>query len=464
MGLIQRILRGPSSETRGFKDVPAKVVNKGVASSHTSGTSGAHPGIKAGLDAFEINPWLFASVDLIARTAALVPWRAYRKKDKAVGPSKRERLMLDHKISRAMDSASLQRLDLVEFEHPALVVLNKPNPLQDCYSFFYTCWCLKELTGACYIYKSRDRDGKPNGLYPVPRTWIRHIATMDEPWFSINKTNSWFGVDAGIEIPERDFIVFKTPRPSDPHGEGVGLASVVGAEIDIDEFASSFLGSYFRNSAQPSLLIGVEDANETELERAAEKWNSANRGADNAHRVHFYSGNIDVKPISSSLKDAELIEVRKFERNTLIQVSSLPPECLGIIENSNRSTIDAADYHLRKNVIAPRLAAFWSVMQTQFMDEWPDLPGLLVPTSTIPEDLELKHKIMVSAPQAFTVNEWRAASGHPPISGGDTPYVATTYQSETNNADKTEQDKPPGGDKASDGSKGGASAADADDD
>lgn len=426
MGWIQKIL---GTEQRGLADVPSAVKKRGVAA--TQGHSRSTRGLEAGLKSFEDNPWLFASVDLIARTCALVPWKCY-KATKGL-PSRQQRALLHELVQRGgYDAAEVQRLDLKETDHPVLVLLNAPNPAMDSYTFFYVCWTMYELTGSLLIYKDYDRSGNVRGLYPVPRTWVQHWPTTEEPVYRLGAQASSFVADqVGRNLPESDFIVFKRASARDPYGEGFGLARVVGAEIDIDEYAAKYLGAYFRNSAQPSLLIGVEGADETELERARMKWDAKNRGAENAHRVHWYSGRLDVEQISSTLKDADMIEVRKFERNTLIQVNSIPPECLGIIENSNRSTIDAADYHLRKNVIAPRMAAMMSALQRSLMADFgPELSKILLcPVNPIPEDQELKLKVMSTAPQAFTVNEWRATAGHAPIPDGDVPYVETTYQS-----------------------------------
>ena len=445
MGLIESILG------RGLSEIPSRVTRRGAAA--TQGHARSTRGIAAGLRAFEDNPWLYASVDLIARTCALVPWKAYLSTKGSGIPSKSQRDLLRQAIQRGgFDAAEIQRLDLKETDHPFLVLLNRPNPAMDSYLFFYVCWTLRELTGSLVLYKDRDRSGNLRGLYPIPRTWISHWPSTDEPVFRLSSTGSFLSADlAGQDLPERDFFVFKQASPRDPYGEGFGLASVVGAEVDIDEYASQFLGSYFRNSARPSLLIGVEGAMQEELDRAKQVWEGQLRGPDNAHRVHFYSGKLSVDQISSSLKDADMIEVRKFERNTLIQVNSIPPECLGIIENSNRSTIDAADYHLRKNVIATRMAALTAAMQKDLMSEYPaPLDKILIaPVNPIPEDQKHTLSVMQSAPQAFTINEWRAAAGHGPIEGGDEPYIETTYQSGyTNDADaqpgQDPQDDPPG--------------------
>jgi hypothetical protein len=39
-----------------------------------------------------------------------------------------------------------------------------------------------------------------------------------------------------------------------------------------------------------------------------------------------------------------------------MQVYGIPPEKLGIVENSNRSTIDSADYLFAKSILVPQPA------------------------------------------------------------------------------------------------------------
>ena len=47
--------------------------------------------------------------------------------------------------------------------------------------------------------------------------------------------------------------------------------------------------------------------------------------------------------------------MRKFLRDTIYQTYGIPPEVLGIIENSNRATADAAMYIYGILVLTPRL-------------------------------------------------------------------------------------------------------------
>ena len=48
-------------------------------------------------------------------------------------------------------------------------------------------------------------------------------------------------------------------------------------------------------------------------------------------------------------------ELRSFERDAIIQTFNVPPELVGVIENSNRATIEAALTIMAIQVIVPRL-------------------------------------------------------------------------------------------------------------
>ena len=47
--------------------------------------------------------------------------------------------------------------------------------------------------------------------------------------------------------------------------------------------------------------------------------------------------------------ELDFVESRKFLRDSANQHFHIPPEIMGILENSNRSTIDSAFYLLNKN-------------------------------------------------------------------------------------------------------------------
>jgi SPP1 gp7 family putative phage head morphogenesis protein len=100
---------------------------------------------------------------------------------------------------------------------------------------------------------------------------------------------------------------------------------------------------------------------------------------------------MDVKPLGISPKELDMVESRKFLRDECLQHYQIPPEAFGIIENSNRATIDSSLYLAQKNVFVPRLRFFERVLNNQLLNEYDDL--ICRHDIKIIEDDELKLRI-----------------------------------------------------------------------
>ena len=122
--------------------------------------------------------------------------------------------------------------------------------------------------------------------------------------------------------------------------------------------------------------------------------------------------------ISQTPQELDFVESRKFLRDSANQQFHIPPEIMGILENSNRSTIDSAFYLLNKNVLADVLRMFERVMNTQLL--WEDFDKerklILHHENTIEEDIDLKLRIADEGLSrgVLTRNEWRIAMGYQP--------------------------------------------------
>ena len=106
------------------------------------------------------------------------------------------------------------------------------------------------------------------------------------------------------------------------------------------------------------------------------------------------------------------MELRKHERDTIGQVFGMPPEILGIIENSNRSTIDAARFIFALGIEFPRCQFLRSELQHQLVPKFDGGDFCLEVEVPIPEDEQHRLDVMRAQPGAFSMNEWRGEAGY----------------------------------------------------
>jgi phage portal protein BeeE len=275
-----------------------------------------------------------------------------------------------------------------------------------------------ELVGEAFLMLERDSAGVPAELWPVPSTWVRKIPGKESDFFEVR----YNGLD--LKVAKDDMIWMRNPDPSNPYGRGTGISEALGDELDADEYAAKHVKSWFYNRATPDILVGIKGASESQLRGAKQAWEDNHKGSERAFGSHWHSGEMQVNQLSQTFADQQLVAFREFQRDLIVNTFGVPPEILGILENSNRATIESADYLFTRWVVVPRLEFLRTELQQSLVPMFgEDL--VLEYINPVPEDKEHMLQVAKAAPYAFTVNEIRAMGSHQPLDGdgGDSHWV-----------------------------------------
>lgn len=377
-------------------------------------------------------PWLRAVASRIARGVAATEWRVFAraseplKNDGRLAPPwrwGRDRVVRDaalrglHRDNRQRHLVRLLKAGLLRevVDHPMLDLLANPNDMMTGDVALKVTQIWLDIKGEAFWLVAFNADGTPGSLYPVPPHWVTAVPTTEAPYFVISAG----GLQMRIE--QRAVVWLRDVDPENPYGRGTGVAESLGDELETDEYAAKYLKSWFFNSAAPSLIVAFEGATGPQLKEARELWERTHRGVHNAHRTHFASGKMNAQKLDTAFREQQLVELRRMERDTVIQVFNVPPECVGIIENSNRATIDAASYMYAVGVEHPRIEFLRIQVSSQLMPLYPGSEyALLEATLSVPEDLSRRLEVMKAQPTAFELNEWRTEAGyepHPELTG-----------------------------------------------
>lgn len=380
------------------------------------------------LEAYPDAPWLRGPMGKLARDVGGVFWTMYRRPDRSSIDTRMTRDVRFLSREKSVQQA-LNRKDLVEVPHVLLDMLQEGSDMLSGPSTVVVGVLNYLITGEFLFLVERDDMGNPLQLFAVPTTWVQSLPAAGRPWYTINFP------DKTLNVPMEHVIHDRDPHPADPYGRGIGIARALGDEIDADEFAAAHTKAYFYNNSTPSLLVGVENASQDQLRHMHERWEAENRGVFNGFRTHFYSGKVAAQQLSRTFRENQTLDLRLFNRNTVMQVLGMPPEIMGVLENSNRSTITQAELFYTRRTLQGLVEVFRTAFQ-KFLDrEWPDT-YLLHYHSVVPDDLEFVLKVAQAAPQTRTVNEWRALQNLPPVPGGDEMYNPATY------SNQDDQEKP----------------------
>ena len=91
-------------------------------------------------------------------------------------------------------------------------------------------------------------------------------------------------------------------------------------------------------------------ADDKQQERFLAKWKERFRGHQNSHGIATIGGPKDtqasVVKLSDNMKDLDMINGRAFTRDAVLEHFGVPREIMGITQNSNRATAEAARYRL----------------------------------------------------------------------------------------------------------------------
>lgn len=381
-----------------------------AGSSFIGGAMAGRRGDREVLASITTNPILHSVLHRIATAYAAVTPRLYAHRSKRTGKFvKTTAAQVAGFDERQKFLQDLDRLgELVEVErHPLLDLLANPCPeLTAQEAEYYSIIQFLAVGEFLHVFEM-------NGL-ATPVQYRPFGKTMFTPethsglQFRINLANqSWV-------VPAEQAMWVRHIDPRNPYGRGSGTGVALADESHADEGAAKRIKNYFEQNALPESVISFESAGKPALDAAKLEWEARFKGAKNAFKNLWTGAKINVQRLDTSFKEMTLVDLRRFSRDTHGQVYGVPPELRGILEASNRATIEAAEVIFGRWVLVPLLEVVRSARQARLVPLF-DERLILSYESPIPDDREFKAKVYAASPGAFKLDEHRALAGDPPL-------------------------------------------------
>lgn len=328
---------------------------------------------QATMEAMGASATLFAIVNRTSTATAKQPWHMHRKKAGAScdfdagGPNE----------------CTATGVELVE-THPALTVLNKPNPFFTRQELFESGQQHVDLTGEGWLVVGRI------GRMPA-ELWLvrpdRMIVVTDPTDYLLGYI---YRSPSGAEMPLKpdQVLSMRMPNPMDPY-RGMGPVQTIMSQVDGAAYSAEWNANFYRNGARPGGIIKLSRRmNDPEFNRLVERFNINHRGTANANRTAFLEEGewVDVKPMS--VADMQLVETSNLNRDTILLAYGASKFDVGVLEDVNRAASGSAKADFGDRMIEPRLDRWAGMLNNDFLPMFPgDASQLcLVYSSPVPAD------------------------------------------------------------------------------
>jgi HK97 family phage portal protein len=343
--------------------------------------------------------WLFAAVNRISQNVGSSEWKSYKG-------------------------------EVVQQDSLALNVLKHPNRFMSQYQLFWKSSAYLELTGRCFWYIAKDGLGRPKEIWCVNPLDIWVIPDKD------NFIKGYLYKAGAIEIPLGiDEVIFiNLPDLLNPYG-GKGPAQAAANNLEIDKYTSTYIKNFFYNDARPGGIVNFPDIDEDEYDRAVEQYKDKHRGVENSNEILFTKGGaVTFTPININLKDLDISNLKDNTRDGILGAFGVPKSIVGITDDVNRSTAEAAEYTFAMHTIKPLLHLFQDVLNNEFVPMFGE-DGELKFTDPVPKNKDfVKSVVDTQVDKTLTKNEgrdilnklmgWNLAH----IDGGDVIYQPVSMQ------------------------------------
>lgn len=352
--------------------------------------------------------WVYIAIDAVGRGCSQDTPRVARKTDGPVSKSlspKVVRKSLSNRVRKSYDDKeSYEYLD----ESDRLVqLLNNPNGPDVSCTFWQRFWMFVELTGIGYIYKERDGDGLPVGLWVLPTQMIRVIP------YDVGESNTGelvkgyqvtgFGVQSGEEenmIPPEDIIAFRYPSPFSMI-DGVGRTLACGTIIDTNESAEAARVLALKNGGNVGNVITIPGADENTIARFEQRFRQKYTG-ETTFNVPLILPEECTFNANAAPQELALSASAEQLRKMVLGIWGVPEIVVVFTEATNYATSVSALRQFSHNVINPRLKMLGQLLTEHLAAEFEEGVEIFWEDQS-PNDREMELK------------EWQVASSIPGV-------------------------------------------------
>lgn len=226
-------------------------------------------------------------------------------------------------------------------------LLDNPNPLMSAYEFWFHVILYQSLAGNCLFEKEPSEAGLTVGLWLMRPDYVS-VKTVNVKIGERTRKKIEFyrwqpSAGDSINFPPNKIIHFKHPHPRDEVWGFPPLAAAA-REGDTDNFATDFVGAFFKNAAVPFgiLKIGgsafVDEAIQKQTRERLQQLYGVVTGQARWFEPMILGEGSDWVEMGKSMTDMDFPQLRRITETRICEVFQVPPILVGAFAGLERST------------------------------------------------------------------------------------------------------------------------------
>ncbi len=242
-------------------------------------------------------------------------------------------------------------------EHPALALIERPNPRQGGIAFRETLYGHLAVAGNAYV-EAVSIGREPRELHALRPDRMRVVPGRDG-WaeaydYSVGARTIRFRQDEGSVPPILHLTQF---HPVDDH-YGLSPIEAAACSLDVHNAAGSWHKALLDNAARPSGALvydGPEGSTLTEaqFERLKSELEEGFQGARNAGRPLLLEGGLDWKPLSLSPAELDFVAAKGVAAREIALAFGVPPLLLGLPGDNTHANFAEANRAFWRQTLIP---------------------------------------------------------------------------------------------------------------
>lgn len=284
--------------------------------------------------AYASNEIVYRCIDVLASSAAepAITGRRLRR-DKATVRAMTTRLT-ERGLSRHDVTAWLIENKYVEEipDHPAVRILNKPNPFMSRGQLWSTVVMDQQLAGNAYLLKARGRS--LNNVVELWRLRPDRVKVIPSGPNFIEAYEYRAGGEA-IRIPREDVIHFRDRNPMNDY-YGMPKLLTIGGRLDIDNYMRNFLRTFFSSGgAGPGSILAVKQrVSQESKDLIRDRFKRQFGGNTGFHELMVLDqADATYTPLglNRGLRDALPADINAVNESRISMIFGVPPSILGLL-------------------------------------------------------------------------------------------------------------------------------------